>query len=167
MLLEHVCPCLVPTGSDGKAQGGTQAGVSHLQPRLEASSPSPPPPCPLQLRGWGEGLTQSLRTSHQLWLVLPGLACPVCPAYRGLPWSVTVGGQGRGCHSLPRGPVALGPRDRGPSAVAGLGHDWPSPCPCPQVKDGAGHFSGCQSQVHGMGTTGFYFALKLQRKLPL
>lgn len=102
-----------------------------------------PPPGPLQLRGGGEGLTHSLRTSHQLWLVLPGLSCPMCPAYRGLPLSVTVGGQGRGCHSLPHGPVALGPRDRGPSAVAGLGHDWPSPSPCPQVKDGAGHFLGC------------------------
>lgn len=49
-----VCPCLVPTGSGGKAQGGTQAGVSHLQPRLEASSPSPPPPTALSSCGVGE-----------------------------------------------------------------------------------------------------------------
>lgn len=75
-----VCPCLVPTGSGGKAQGGTQAGVSHLQPRLEASSPSPPTPLPSPAAGWGRGaypvpedFTPALAGSS--WLVLSYVPC--------------------------------------------------------------------------------------------
>ena len=143
---EHVCTCLLLPGSDGKAQGGTRQGCLTCSQGPEHDIHQAPA-LALSSCGVGTGAAPvpddfTLALAGSSWLVWSCVPCLQGPAVVCHCVCVCV------CVCVAREVFFTSARLHGTSAPG----DWVPRLPI------------C---IHGLGTTVFYFASKLQRKLPL